>query len=192
MQDLINLKKEWKLRKEKLNTIVFATLIIQTVLAIVINQWSSSIAYLAIGGGAFIIFLFVGITVWVSQKGTLYLSKRLSLEESLFGLLDVKDIELAAEISKKWKDEYKLFHTLFKSANVLRSLATILLSYQVAQALIELANGMRLDKDEYQQFHRSAQKKLTFIQRGKKDSSKLLSLYEKSCVLLESASYTLD
>ena len=109
-----------------------------------------------------------------------------------FGKVSEKNKEQAGVLLADWKERYASLCVLSKQKSIFKSLITVLLALQITQELQALACGLRLHRNEYQEFCENTQKKMALITRSKKDSSKLLALYQKSCALLEAACYALD
>jgi len=192
-EKLKKLKKDYKIKKDRINTIVFSTISLIAIVSVAISRHTNSgLAILVIGGAVLIALMLVSILIWFSKKGILYASEILFLVNSIFGLVSNKDKEEAIELYTEWKDKYASVYTLFKDINILRSGTIILLARQISQMLQELSDGLRPESTEYQELYKTTQKKLALIHKSKTSCEQLDSLYQKSCSLLEKASYILE
>ncbi len=189
---LKNLIREFEYKKDKLNVVIFAFVILEALMAVIIGFWGSSLAFFVIIGGALLVILVIGILIWFSKNGILYENEIFSLKTEIFGSLDAKDKELAEGLHTKWQNNYRLSAMIFKKINILQSIAIVLLARQISQELQALAYGLRLDNDEYQEFYKKTQKKIAFINKKRTGCQELGTLYQKSCVLLQDASYSLE
>ncbi|GEM_PF-5719468 len=192
-EKLKKLMEDYKIKKDRINIIIFSIVSLIAIVSVAISRHTNSgLAILVIGGAVLIALMLVSILIWFSKKGILYASEILFLVNSIFGLVSNKDKEEAIELYTEWKDKYASVYTLFKDINILRSGTIILLARQISQMLQELSDGLRPESTEYQELYKTTQKKLALIHKSKTSCEQLDSLYQKSCSLLEKASYILE
>ncbi len=121
-----------------------------------------------------------------------YLVKINVLQNSLFGSVNDENKEKANTLIVNWRKNYASISKLFQDINIARSVVTMLLARQISSKLKELANGLRLEETEYQEFYNSTQKKLGFILKSKNNNGEMSILYQQSCSLLKENGYNLE